>query len=313
MNIGLDIMGGDFGPERPLEGVNLALNELEKNFSLSLYGDKSILNTFVSEKCIDSSRVKLVFTSNEIEMGESPTKAISQKLDSSIMVGLRDLKDGIIDAFISAGNTGAMYVGAMYTIRPIEGVIRPTLSSILPKENGGVGIILDVGANADCKPDVLYQFGVIGSVYARCVYHISNPKVGLLSVGSEREKGNLATQAAYPLFESSNKFSFYGNVEGYDLFDDKVDVIVCDGFTGNIVLKTGETFYKIMKRRGLTDSYFKTMNYELYGGSPILGINKPVIIGHGISTPLAFKNLIKQSMMMHEANLVSEIKKALIP
>jgi len=310
MRIGLDIMGGDYAPQAPLEGVRLAYKELPHTIKFILIGDEEIINAYLQEHHLSKDRCEIIHTTEVIEMGESPTKAISQKQNSSILVGLKMLKAGSIDVFMSAGNTGAVYVAALYTVKAIEGILRPSITSIIPKEHGGFGIILDIGANADCKQDVLLQFGILGSLYAKYVYGIEDPKVGLLNIGSEPEKGNLLTQAAYPLFESTTKFHFIGNVEGYDFFNDKADVIVCDGFTGNIVLKTAETIYQIMKKRGLTDEYFDRYDYEDYGGTPILGINKPVMIGHGVSSPHAFLNMIKMGISVSESKLIDNIKQA---
>lgn len=313
MRLGLDIMGGDYAPQAPLEGVKLALESLPEDVRLILLGDEQVIKPFLEKNNIHSDRIDIVPTTNDIEMGESPTRAVSQKPDSSIVKGLKMLAGGKLDIFISAGNTGAVYVGALYTVKAIEGVTRPAITSLIPKEHGGHGVILDVGANADVKPEVLHQFGILGSVYARAVLHIEDPKVGLLNIGSEPEKGNLLCQAAYPLFESTDRFNFVGNVEGYDFFSDKVDVIACDGFTGNIVLKTAETIYQIMKRRGLTDDYFRRYDYEEYGGTPILGVNAPVMIAHGISSPKAFKNMLHMGVEIIESQLVDKIKLAFEP
>jgi len=310
MRIGLDIMGGDYAPKAPLEGVKLAYDELPADVSFILFGDETIINEGLGARYLVDDRIRIIHTTEVIEMGESPTRAMAQKPDSSIVVGLKALRAGDIDVFMSAGNTGAVYVASLYTVKAIEGIMRPSITSIIPKENGGFGIILDVGAVADCKQDVLLQFGILGSLYAKYVFGIDDPKVGLLNIGSEPEKGNLLTQAAYPLFENSQKIDFIGNVEGYDFFNDKADVIVCDGFTGNIVLKTAETIYQIMKKRGLTDEYFKRYDYEDYGGTPILGINKPVMIGHGVSSPHAFMNMIKMGIQVAESKLIEKIKQA---
>jgi glycerol-3-phosphate acyltransferase PlsX len=180
----------------------------------------------------------------------------------------------------------------------------------LPKEDGGVGLILDVGTNADCKPDVLYQFGMLGSILAKSVYKIDNPKVGLLNIGEEAEKGNLVSQAAHALMKDSTHFNFIGNVEGRDLFSKSVDVIVCDGFTGNVVLKEAEAFYSLIKRRGRSDEFFDRFNYENYGGTPILGVNSNVLIGHGISNAIAIKNMLLLSKDVILARLPEKIKEA---
>jgi glycerol-3-phosphate acyltransferase PlsX len=231
-----------------------------------------------------------------------------QKPDSSISVGLKLLKEDKIQAFSSTGNTGAALVGSMQTIRAIQGVIRPCITSVLPKENGGISLILDVGTNADCKPDVLYQFGILGSVYSTILTGNKNPKVALLNIGEEPEKGNLVSQSAHQLMKDSKDFNFVGNVEGRDLFNDKADVIVCEGFTGNVVLKTAEAFYSLIKRRGCSDEYFDRFNYEIYGGTPILGVNGTVMIGHGISSPEAIKNMLIHSKQVAEAKLHEKIK-----
>jgi len=219
------------------------------------------------------------------------------------------LSDGSLQAFSSTGNSGAMLVGAMYSIRTIPGVIRPSITSALPVLNGGVSLILDVGINADCKPDVLYQFGILGSIMAEHIYNIDNPKVGLLNIGEEDEKGNLLSQAAHEMMKESKDFNFIGNIEGRDLFSGKADVIVCDGFTGNIVLKQAEALYTLIKKRSIEDSYFERFNYEIYGGTPVLGVNGNVIIGHGISNQYAVKNMILLSVDTAEANLADRIRK----
>lgn len=307
MKIGLDIMGGDFAPKNCMDGVVLALDNLPTDVKIVLIGDSEYAKQYLKEKNVSEDAFEFIHTNQVIEMAEHPTKAFSQKPQSSIAVGFKMLKDGQIDAFCSAGNTGAMLVGSMFSVKSIPGVIRPCITTILPKLSGGYGIMLDVGTNADCKPDVLYQFGVLGSIYAKEVYKIDNPKVGLLNIGEEPEKGNLVVQSAYNLMRETKDFNFIGNVEGRDLFGDKVDVVVCDGFVGNAVLKTAEAFYRLIMKRGRTDEYFDKFNYELYGGTPILGINSTVMIGHGISSPLAFKNMLVLAKDVINAQLNEKI------
>ena len=221
---------------------------------------------------------------------------------------LSGLKEGEIDGFASAGNTGAMFVGGYMSVKPIAGVLRPCISSVLPKEDGGVNIILDVGANADCKPDVLYQFGILGSLFAEHVCGINKPKVGLLNIGEEETKGNMLTTATHEMMKDSSHFNFNGNVESRDIFGDHSDVIVCDGFTGNVVLKQAEAFYTLIKKRKIEDEYFNRFNYENYGGTPILGLNKSVVIGHGISNDIAINNMIILTADVVDADLPSKIK-----
>jgi len=292
MRIGFDIMGGDFAPKAAIDGAIRAQREFKNGEKIVLIGDKSQATALISDFGGNSDDFDIIHTSEVISMEEHPTKAISKKKDSSISVGFKLLASKQIDAFVSAGNTGAMLVGSMFSVKPIEGVIRPCITAIIPKPDGKFCLLLDAGANADCKPDVLCQFAVLGSLMMEHVMGVKNPRVGLLSIGEEKEKGNLVTVSAHHIMEESGSFNFIGNVEGRDFLSDKCDVIVCEGFVGNIVLKAFESIYVVMKKRGINDDYFNTFNYENYGGSPILGVNAPVIIGHGISNAHAFKNMI---------------------
>ena len=310
MKIGLDIMGGDYAPDSTVVGAIQALSELEEDDKIVLIGDETKIKEILEKEGQDHDAFDIVHASEVIEMEEHPARAFSRKPNSSIAVGFAMLRSGKLDAFSSAGNSGAMLVGSMHIVRSVPGVIRPMIASDLPKEDGGNGIILDVGINADCKPDVLYQFAVVGSLYAEHVLGIKNPKVALLNIGEEKEKGNLLTQATYRLMDETNEFNFVGNVEGRDLFDNSADVVVCDGFTGNVVLKEAEAFFKLISKRGLVDDYFSRFNYENYGGTPVLGVNANVLIGHGISSPKAIKNMILASKTVTLANLPSKIKEA---
>jgi len=310
MKIGLDIMGGDYAPKAIVLGAIAAHPLLSPDEQIVLIGDTKQIKPLLSENGFDPDLFEYVHTEEVIGMGEHPTKAIVQKPNSSISIGFNLLKEGKLDSFASAGNSGAMLVGAVFSVKTIPGIIRPCLSTFLPKLSGGVGLMVDVGANADCKPDTLLQFGVLGSLYAENVMGISNPKVALMNIGEEDEKGNMLSLATFPLMKDTNLFNFIGNVEGRDLFNDKADVIVCDGFTGNVMLKLAESFYVLTLKRGLKDEFFDRFNYENYGGSPVLGVNAPVVIGHGISSPTAVKNMILQSRDMITTGLVGKIQAA---
>jgi phosphate acyltransferase len=312
MKVGLDVMGGDFAPKATIGGAILAYKELLPDDRIVLIGDESIIRAALLEFSASPKDFDIVHASDVIGMGEHPTKAFLRKTDSSISVGYSLLKHKKIDAFASAGSSGAMLVGSIFTVNTIQGIIRPCTSAVLPQENGGISILLDVGTNPDAKPDVMYQFALIGSIYAEFVHHISNPRVGLLNIGEEEEKGNLLSQSAYHLMKGSKDFNFIGNIEGRDLLRNKADVIVCEGFTGNIVLKGFESMYRIMRKHGLTDEYFDRFNYENYGGTPILGINSTVIVGHGISNEKAIKNMILEAREVHQAHLAHKIKQALV-
>ena len=311
MRIGIDIMGGDYAPQKTVHGAILAQKDLPRGTEIVLFGKKEDILSELKSFNISSNIFEIVDCSEVIEMGEHAVKGIKQKTKSSISVGFHYLATGKIDGFASAGNTGAMFVGGFYSVKAITGIIRPCISSVLPKQNGGVGILLDVGANPDCKADVLYQFGILGSLFAQHVCGIESPKIGLLNLGEEKTKGNMLTKAAYELMEISEDYNFIGNIEGRDLFEEDSDVIVCDGFTGNIVLKQSESFYNLMKKRGYDDEYFNRFNYENYGGTPILGLNKTVIIGHGISNEIAIKNMITLTKDVVEADLSTKIKEIL--
>ena len=252
MRIGIDIMGGDYAPQKTVHGAILALNELPKDTTVVLFGKASQILAELKQHSVRPDKFEIIDCSEVIDMGEHPTKAFKSKPNSSIAKGFKYLALGKIDGFSSAGNTGAMFVGGFYSVKAIEGILRPVISTLIPRNDGGVTVLLDVGANAD--------------------YH------------------------------------FTGNIEGRDIFDSESDVIVCDGFTGNIVLKEAEGIFSIMEKRGLLDDYFKRFNYEKYGGTPILGLNKTVIIGHGISNEIAIKNMITLTKDVVEADLASKIK-----
>ncbi|WP_219223270.1 phosphate acyltransferase PlsX [Pedobacter antarcticus] len=310
MRIGLDIMGGDYAPKANVLGAIAAHEFLLPNEQLVLIGDTQQIKPLIAEQGFNPDHFEFIHTDEVVGMGEHPTKAITQKPNSSIAVGFSMLKKGELDAFVGAGNSGAMMVGAVFSVKTVPGIIRPCLCTIVPKLDGGRGLMLDVGANADCKPDTLLQFGVLGSLYAENVMQIDNPKVGLINIGEEDEKGNMLSLATFPLMKECNLFNFVGNIEGRDLFNQKADVIVCDGFTGNIMLKLAESFYIMTIKKGLKDEFFDRFNYENYGGSPVLGVNAPVIIGHGISTPTAVKNMVFQARDMITTGLVDKIQAA---
>ena len=310
LRLGVDIMGGDYAPRETTLGAIAAYQELPKDVRLFLIGNKEAMLPFLKEQSIPESAFEIIHTTEVIEMSEHPTKSFQQKPGSSLAAGFHLLKEGKIDAFSSAGNTGAMLVGSMFTVKPIAGILRPAIASLLPKVSGGWGLLLDVGVNADCKPEVLQQFALLGTVYAKHILHISDPKVGLMSIGEEEEKGNLLTKETHQLLKDTRDIRFIGNVEGRDLFNDKADVVVCDGFTGNVILKEAESFYGIIKKQNIHNEYFDRFNYEDYGGTPILGINGTVIIAHGISKAKAIKNMILNSYECAQVKLSEKIAQA---
>ncbi|WP_375435140.1 phosphate acyltransferase PlsX [uncultured Hymenobacter sp.] len=308
MKIALDAMGGDFAPQAAVDGAVLAAQELAGKAQIVLIGQEAAVRPLLDQHGAAAASLELVSASQIIEMGEHPAKAYQQKQDSSIAVGYRLLHTGEVDAFCSAGNTGAMLVGAMFSVKPVPGVLRPAIANFVPKLHGGMGILLDVGANAECKPEMLEQFGELGALYAQYVLGITNPKVGLMNLGEEEGKGTTLTQAVYQLLKVNPHVNFIGNIEGRDLFNGKADVIVCDGYTGNVMLKMAESIYEIMADKQMRDPFFDNFNYEAVGGSPILGINDNAIIGHGVSTPLAICNMLLQGYQMAQSGISDQIK-----
>lgn len=302
------MMGGDYAPLETIKGVQLFLSENKDDVKLTLIGDENKLNSLIREYAINPDSINVVHAAEVIGMQEHPTKALKQKQQSSISIGFHLLTDSKVDAFISAGNTGAMMVGALYSIKAITGVSRPAIGAYIPGDNGKLALIVDVGLNADCKPENLSQFALLGVLFSKYILNNDNPRVALINVGEEEGKGNILCQAAYPLLKENDRINFIGNVEGRDLLKDKADIYVCDGYTGNILLKFAESIYDIVQQRKIDDEYFNRFNFEMYGGVPVLGVNKPVIIGHGISTAGAFNNMILMAKKMIEQDFIEKIK-----
>ncbi|MCU0471846.1 MAG: phosphate acyltransferase PlsX [Bacteroidales bacterium] len=312
MKIGLDVMGGDFAPDTVVEGAIDSLEHLSAADELVLIGDRNAIIAQLKKINTDPSRFRIVHTTQVIEMGDVPAKAYSQKPDSSIAVGYRMLKEGEIDGFCSAGNTGAMLVGASYTVNVTPGVLRPALATILPALDNRNSVILDVGLNPDCKPEVLLQYGILGSIFAKYVLGVENPSVRLLNIGEEESKGTPAVKAAYELMKEHPGLNFEGNIEANTLLRESLaDVIVCDGFVGNVILKLSEAFHSVYKLRNLKDSFFDSLDFENIGGTPIIGINANVVVGHGVSKRRAIMNMILQTWAVVHVNLAQKIKEAI--
>lgn len=311
MKIAVDAMGGDFAPEAIVEGAVLAARELPEDVTIVLVGKQAVIEELLTKYQHTGSQIEVVHAEEVVEMGEHPTKALSQKPNSSIGVGFKLLREKQVDAFCGAGNTGAMHVGALFSIKAIEGVQRPCIAGFVPQVTGGHAIMLDIGANADCKPEMLEQFGEVGSIYAQYTFGIDKPRVALMNIGEEEQKGSLVAQAAHQMLKNNRKIHFIGNIEGKDMFVGKADVIVTDGFTGNILFKLGESLYEVTKGLGISHEFIDKTNYESVGGSPIVGVNGNVIIAHGISTPTAIKNMLHMTRKQVETNAYQKIAQAL--
>lgn len=308
MRIGVDVMGGDHAPQATMNGVAMVLPHLAPDEHLVLYGHEATIRQHLAD-CIADERIHIVPTSEVIAMDEHPTKAFSRKQGSSMVRGFMNLGADQIDGFASAGNTGAVMVGAMMVVKQIPGVIRPALATCLPVGEHNSNVLLDVGLNPDCRPDVLYQYGILGSLYAKHTLSIDNPRVALINIGQEETKGNLVVKNAYELMKETADFNFVGNVEGGHFFSkDKADVLVCDGFVGNVVLKMAESFYHLMRSDLPNSPVVNRFNPERYGGTPVLGVNKPVIKAHGASSAKAIMNMILQTREVIKSNLCEQIR-----
>lgn len=304
------MMGGDFAPLEAVKGLKLYFENNDNPQTIVCIGREETIAPLLEEYGLyENPMIQVINAPDVIGFNEHPTKALKEKPKSSIAVGFYLLSTGKIDAFASAGSTGAMMVGAMYMLKTIHGILRPTIPTFIPRLDGSTGLLLDVGLNSDCKPDYLNQFAILGSLYAQNILNINNPSVGLLNVGEEEGKGNNLAQSTYPLLKENNHIHFVGNVEGRDFFKSKSDVIVCDGFTGNVILKMAESIYEIaVARKVEKDAFFASFHYENYGGTPILGVDKPVIVGHGISNGKAFLKMIEQAEKMSSSQLCEKIE-----
>jgi len=307
MRIGIDAMGGDFAPLEAVKGAASAA-ALHPSWKLILFGKSAEIAAVCESENITTDLFEIVDCPEVIEMSEHPVRAFASKQNSSIFVGFKALAAQEIDGFISAGNTGAMLVGSLQTVKAIEGVSRPCLTSIVPRMNNHPGLLLDVGANAEVKPEHLQQFGILGSIYYKAVFKVAEPKVGLLNIGAEEEKGSILTRAAHGLLKNTEGIHFVGNAEGRDIFSDDFDVVVCDGFTGNAVIKACEGMYYRLAKRGIKDDFLDTFNFKHYGGSSILGVNAPVIVGHGITKAETFVKMIELAGEQVSSEMVKTIR-----
>ncbi len=327
MNLAIDVMGGDNAPLAALAGCEAAQKLLPEDAELTLYGDKAALDAAVAAGRFDVSRVSVVYTTETIGCDEQPTLAVRKKKDSSMVRALEDVAAGRADCIVSAGSTGALLTGATLIVRRQKGVKRPALAVALPTLTGCV-LLLDSGANTDCKPEYLAQFALMGSTYMERVFGIKEPRVGLLNNGTEEEKGNELTKAAHQLLKSA-PVRFIGNCEARDVLSGEFDVVVCDGFDGNVVLKTIEgTASMLMKKLkmeltagALTKAgallakpafvkLKKSLDYSEYGGAPLIGVSGGVIKAHGSSDAKAFCSAILQAHKLVAGNVVALVGEA---
>ncbi len=312
MRIGIDMMGGDYAPSSTIRGSILARKALPDDVEIILIGDQEVYSRYSEENHLDVSGLSIVHTSDFVGMEDHPLKVFKEKPKASLFLGNKMLVDGTIDGFCSAGNTGAMLVGAMQIVTSIPGIIRPAIAAPIPNIEGDRSLMLDVGLNPDARPDVLYQYGSIGTIYSKLVHGIEEPNVALLNVGREESKGNMVSRSTYQLMKDSSAYNFIGNFEANEMFvSNRAHVIVTDGFVGNMLLKEAEAFYKVVSMKGIGNGYFEMLNFENFGGTPILGVCAPLIIGHGISNEKAIKSMLLHTAEVVGADLVNRIKEEL--
>jgi len=317
-------MGGDNAPREIVLGCMDAINEID-GFDVLLIGDSNIIESIKNEKKFVNPRLKIQNTTEIILNEDMPTKAVRSKKDSSMVVGFNLLKQGKGDVFLSAGNTGALLAGGLFILGRIDGVDRPALAPVIPTSAGGT-LLIDGGANTVCKPINLLQFGIMGSIYMKDVFGIEKPKVGIINVGSEEKKGNELIKQSYSMLASSN-INFVGNLEGNQIVEGKVHVAVCDGFTGNVVLKAIEGVGKILVNdlksifiknfftklsyliiKKQFKNFSKKMDSSEYGGVPLLGVNGRVMKAHGSSKAKSIKNAIKKAYIYAQSSLIEQLK-----
>ncbi|MDX2061487.1 MAG: phosphate--acyl-ACP acyltransferase [Bacteroidia bacterium] len=307
MRLGIDVMGGDLYPHAPIAGVKRVQPDLGTEVEIVLVGQEEVIKAELEQQGLASFNYPIVHAAEVVGMSEHPAKAIQGKPNSSISVGLDLVKSGQLDGFISMGNTGAMTAGAVLKLGLMPGLARPTIGAFYPK-SGQYSLIADVGLNTDCKPEQLQQFALLGSVFMQTVMHVERPRVALLNVGEEKSKGNQAAQQAYALLEADPRIHFIGNAEGRDLEAGKADVYICDGFTGNILLKFAESLYHFMHQKLPNDPDVEALNFEAIGGLPLLGVGGVVMVGHGISGPEAYRNVILRAAEVVRTGLIGQLQ-----
>lgn len=322
MRIALDAMGSDRAPATEVEGAVGALLSLDREFTLVLVGDRPRIEAELERHpSAPRDRIEIVHAPQRIEMGESPAQAIRRKPDSSIVVGLNLHKNREVDAFISAGSTGAVMAGSLVLLRPLPGVDRPAIGTLLPRRKGRI-LLLDAGANVDTRPHHLVQFAHLGSIFAHDLMGIDEPRVGLLNIGEEPEKGDERALEAHRLLSTSPNLRFVGNIEGRDIIEDRCDIVVCDGFVGNVLLKFYESvaafIVGLLRREAEAANLpldlsriFEALDYTEYGGAPLLGVNGVTIICHGGSPPRAVRNAIRVAMQAVDSQMVSHVQSRL--
>jgi len=331
INIAIDVMGSEFAPDSELNGiVEFQEQENNKNIHFILLGDEKLIKSKISSiPKFQNISYETIHTSQNITMDDEATVALKSKTDSPIAIGMKLVKEKKADAFVSAGNTGAILSTATLRLGRIKGVSRPTIGSFFPTLNENPSLVLDVGANSEVKPQFLYEFAVMGKVYLSEMYGLENPRIGLLNIGEEPKKGTEVVQQAHQLLTNSD-LNFIGNIEGRDIFPGVADIVVCDGFVGNIVLKFAESFIGFFKQTlknyadesimkkikvGMMAStikdVFRGFDYQDHGGVPLLGVDGVVIIGHGKSSPRAIKNMLNTALITYTKEINEKIEKSL--
>lgn len=330
VRVAVDAMGGDHAPTSEVRGSLQALSALPNDLDLVLIGRKDRIDEITKDLTLPPN-LTIIHAPDVVTMGDEPATIVKSRKESSLYIGLDMMRQGQVDAFVSAGNTGAVMATATMVCGRLPGVSRPTIGSFFPTQTGQPTLLVDVGANVDSKPRFLHDYAVMGSIYTEMMLGISSPRVGLLNVGEEEGKGTAVAQEAYGMLKTA-PINFAGNVEGRDILKGTVDVVVCDGFEGNIVLKFAESILGFLKSRfrdfasrsimnkllvgmftPVLRNVLRGMDYQEYGGVPLLGINGVVIIGHGSSSPQALENMIRRAVEMVQRDVNGKIREVLSP
>ncbi len=329
IRIVLDAMGGDFAPLNEVSGAIIAAENFPDTLEIILSGKEKQIRDEILKHKVNLTNLSIVNADEIVSMHDSPTDSLKEKPNSSLSIGIKLMKEGKADAFVSAGNTGAVMAASILKLGRIEGVGRPTIGSLFPTDKGRT-MVFDVGASVDCKAVHLLEFAIMGSIYMKYIYGVERPRIGLLNVGEEKSKGDTLSLEAYELLEKS-ELNFVGNIEGRDVLTGAADIIVCDGFVGNVVLKFAEGVLEVIKgkfRNYASQGFFKKIwtgmmygtlknvvlkdfDYQEYGGVPLLGINGVTIIGHGKSSPIAIKNMIYKAEEMVSKRVNEQIREGL--
>jgi len=312
IRVGFDAMGGDYAPDKAIHGLHLFTRNMPEDVQVIVFGNIRKIEQYLEKYGIKvGERVEIHHCEEEITMEDTPLKSVVTKSDSSLVRGMQSLKNREIHVFASAGNSGAVVASALYILGNIKKITRPSFLLQFSRINGKDTVIIDVGGVPDCKPINILEFAIIGTLYMQHICGVKEPKVGLINIGEESTKGSILYKTAHSLLKKCPDINFIGNVESRYILTTEADVLVCDGFTGNIILKMAEGIYNLIAGAEIKVPFFEKLNYELKGGTPVVGVNGNVIVGHGISNEIAFESMLKMCVHYGRVNFAKVISEAI--